>query len=252
MLKGRKVLIVVPARGGSKRLPDKNLLPLRGKPLFAHALGAALASRHRDRVIVSTDSPRIARAARKWGGDAPFLRPAALATDAAPLVPTLQHAVRYCIGEGFRPDIVVKVSPTSPLVLPEDIDRAIETMLKTGTTSCFSACAIGERPEWMYGVKRGRPFLFLGREEALRTRSQDLPELYRTNGAVGVVTTDVLMKQNRIYGNRPSMSLMPRERSIDIDERIDFTFAEILLGRGGEPKSGNPGSRVRGKRGSQV
>jgi len=146
-------------------------------------------------------------------------------------VPTLQHAVRHCIGEGFRPDIVVKVSPTSPLVRPEDIDGTIETLLKTRTSSCFSACAIGERPEWMFGIRRGRPFLFLGKEEALRTRSQDLPELYRTNGAVSVVTTDVLMKQNRIYGNRPSMFIMPRERSIDIDERIDFTMAAALMGR---------------------
>jgi len=222
----------VAARGGSKRLPDKNLLPLQGRPLLAHALGAALASKHRDRVIVSTDSPRIARAARKCGGDAPFLRPAALATDAAPLVPTLQHAVRHCVDEGFRPDIVVKVSPTSPLVRPEDIDGAIETLLKTRTTSCFSACAISERPEWMFGIRRGRPFLFLGKEEALRTRGQDLPELYRTNGAVGVVTTEVLMKQNRIYGDRPSMFIMPRERSIDIDERIDFKIAEALMGQG--------------------
>lgn len=249
MLKRRKVLIVVPARGGSKRLPDKNLLPLQGKPLLAHALGAALASRHGDRVIVSTDSPRIARAARKYGAEVPFLRPAALATDLAPLVPTLQHAVRYCIEAGFQPDIVVKVSPTSPLVLPEDIDGAIEAMVKAGTTSCFSACVIGERPEWMYGIRRGRPFLFLGKEGALRTRSQDLPELYRTNGAVGVVTTDVLMKENRIYGDRPSMFIMPRERSIDIDERIDFTFAEALLGRGSEPKKATRASGARRKSG---
>lgn len=250
MVKGRKVLIVVPARGGSRRLPNKNLLPLHGKPLLAHALGAALASRHRDRVIVSTDSPKIARTARKYGADVPFLRPAALATDLAPLVPTLQHAARYCIGAGFHPDIVVKVSPTSPLVLPEDIDEAIETLLRTRTTSCFSACAISERPEWMYGIRRGRPFLFLGKEEALRTRSQDLPELYRTNGAVGVVTTDVLMKQNRLYGDRPSMFIMPRERSIDIDERIDFTFAEALLGRGSKPKRATRASGARRKRGS--
>lgn len=231
MLQDRKILIIVSARGGSKRLPNKNIKPLNGKPLISYAIAAALASKHRDKVVVSTDSPKIARVAAKYGAEVPFLRPAALATDNASLVPALQHAVRYYASTGFHPDIVLRVSPTSPLVLPEYIDGAIETMLKTKTTSCFSACEIGERPEWMYGLRRGRPFLFLGKEEALRTRSQDLPKLYRTNGAVGVFEVDVLMKENKIYSDNASIFIMPRERSVDIDEQIDFTIAEALMTR---------------------
>lgn len=231
MLKGKKILIIVPARGGSKRLPNKNINPLNGRPLISYAIAAALASNHRDRVVVSTDSPEIARVAKKCGAKVPFLRPAELATDTVSLVPALQHAVRHCASTGFHPDIVLRVSPTSPLVLPEHIDGAIETMLKTKTTSCFSACEIGERPEWMYGIRRGKPFLFLGKEKALRTRSQDLPELYRTNGAVGVFEVDVLMKQNRIYSDNSSIFIMPRERSIDIDEQVDFIIAEALMAR---------------------
>lgn len=236
MFKGNKILIIVPARGGSRRLPNKNIRPLNGKPLISYAIAAALASKHRDKVVVSTDSPKIARAAEACGAEVPFLRPAELATDTASLVPALQHAVRHCVSTGFHPDIVLRVSPTSPLVLPEYIDGAIEIMLKTRTTSCFSACEIGERPEWMYGLRRGRPFLFLGKEEALRTRSQDLPRLYRTNGAVGVFKVDVLMKQNRIYGDNPSIFIMPRERSVDIDEQIDFIVAEALMARLPRPR----------------
>jgi N-acylneuraminate cytidylyltransferase/CMP-N,N'-diacetyllegionaminic acid synthase len=229
MYKGKKIMIIIIARGGSKRLPDKNTKRLYGKPLIGHVIKAALGSKHKDRVVVSTDSKEIAKIARKYGAEVPFLRPASLATNTAKAVSVLQHAVSFFSSRNFNPDIVVFTKPTSPLVLPEDIDGTIEEMFKTKTDSCFSACAIGERPEWMYAIKKGRPILFSGDAKALQIRHQDLPKLYRINGAVYVMKKEILMKKNKFIGDNPSIFMMSRERSVDIDEQIDFQLAEALM-----------------------
>lgn len=229
MYKGKKILSIIIARGGSKRLPNKNTRNMDGKPLIAHVVRATVGSKYSDKVIISTDSPKIARIAKKYGAEVPFLRPAELATDTSTALSVLQHAVRFCSAHGFVPDVIVFTKPTSPLVLSEDIDGTIEKMFKTKTTSCFSASEIGERPEWMYVIKKGQSRLFLNNQKTLQMRSQDFPKIYRINGAVYAMTRNVLMKKNQFIDKKPSMFIMPRERSVDIDELVDFKIAEALL-----------------------
>ncbi len=228
MFKNRKILIIIPARGGSKRIPHKNIKIFNGRPLIAHAINAALRSKYWDKIIVSTDSPAIARIARKYGAEVPFTRPAHLATDTASSASVLKHAVSFYSSGEFSPDVIVLIQPTSPLVLPEHINGVIRKMFSDKTSSCFSACEIAERPEWMYKIRGGRPTRFLNLKHGRSKRSQDLPRLFRVNGAVYAVEKELLMKKGKIIGHHPSIFIMPRENSIDIDEPVDLKMAEAL------------------------
>ena len=226
----QKVIAIIPARGGSKRLPRKNIRPLNGKPMIAYAIRAALGAKGVDRVIVSTDDKEIAAIAKKYGAEIPFLRPMELATDTATTVSVLQNAVNWLKEKvDYEVDIVILIQPTSPLVLPEDIDQAIEKLQATGANSCLSVCEIRERPEWMYEFVDGkvRPYLAL---ETREIRTQDLKKLYRINGAVYAIKKDFLMKNGRVIDDKSMEAIiMPPERSVDIDELQDFLLAEILM-----------------------
>ncbi len=231
MIKNKKIIAIIPARGGSKRVPRKNIKPLAGKPLIFYAINAALKSKYLDRVIVSTDDRKIAKVAEKFGAEIPFLRPKELATDRAKSIDVLKHAVRFLEEkENYKADIIVLVQPTTPLVLPEDIDKTIEKLIKARANSCVTMAEIGERPEWMYKIgKNGKAKLFW-EQKIQKTRSQDLPKIFRLNGAVYAVKRDVLMKKNKILDNKNLTAIiMPRDRSIDIDEPVDFKIAEAIF-----------------------
>ena len=228
MYNNKKILCIIPARGGSKRLPGKNSKPLLGKPLIGYAIAAAKESKYVDTVVVSTDDEAIAAVARNCGAEVPFMRPAELATDTARTIPVLQHAVSYYESKGEVFDLIVLIQPTSPGVLAEDVDAAIEKLLQSGANSCVSICEITDRPELMYRLADdGHITPYVGGSEA---RSQDMPPLYRLNGAVYVTPRDTLMKENKIYDDQKGTAiLMPRERSIDIDTPTDFALAETLM-----------------------
>lgn len=221
------ILAIIPARGGSKRLPGKNIKILAGKPLIAHAITAALKSKLVNRVIVSTDDPKIANVAKKYKAEVPFLRPARLATNRAETLPVLIHAVNYLEKkEKTIFDIVVLIQPTVPFVEAKDIDKAITTLLKSKTKSCVSVCEISERPEWMYCLKgsRAKPFMNLPKQSYA---SQFLPKVYWLNGAVYAILRDTLIKDKKIFDNTNiSAIVMPRERSYDIDEPLDFLIVQ--------------------------
>ena len=223
-----KILGIITARGGSKGVPGKNIKLLGGKPLIVYTIEAAKKSGVFDRIILTTDDPKIAEVAKKWGAEVPFLRPAELATDTARPEHVLQHAVGYLSSNGFNADVIVLIQPTSPFVLAGDIDGAIKKMFETKAGSCIGVCEISERPEWMYQIKRKTPFLFLS-GSGTKKRSQELPKLYKINGAVYVVKREVLMNKNKIIDDNSDIFIMPRERSVDIDELIDFKLAEALL-----------------------
>ncbi len=230
MFKIKKILCIIPARGGSKRLPGKNIKPLNGVPLIGYAIRAAKSSQYVDKVIVSTDDESIATVAREQGAEVPFMRPADLANDTAPTLSVLQHAVKHFENAGESFDLIVLVQPTVPGVEAQDIDAAIEQVISSGANSCVSICDIIDRPEWMYRLgeeERVKPYV-----ENVPIRSQDMEQLYRLNGAVYVTLRDVLMEKGKIYDNEDCASvLMPRERSTDIDTQLDFTIAEELMRR---------------------
>lgn len=228
MYNAKKILCIIPARGGSKRLPGKNIKQLDGMPLIGYAIAATKGSRYIDTTIISTDDEDIARVAKEQGAEVPFMRPKELADDTVPTVPVLQHAVHYFEHAGEMFDLVVLVQPTVPGLESKDIDAAIEQLAATGAHSCVSICEIIDRPEWMYRIGDGAritPYV-----ETDATRSQDMEQLYRLNGAVYVALRDVLMQGNKIYDNEScSYILMPRERSTDIDTSFDFAIAELLM-----------------------
>jgi N-acylneuraminate cytidylyltransferase len=227
-----KILCIIPARGGSKRLPRKSIKLLQGIPLIGYAIRAAKDSKYVHRVIVSTDDEEIKRVAEHEGAEVPFMRPAELATDDALIIPVLEHAVQALEEGSEKYDLIVLIQPTTPGVRSEDVDAAIEKIKSAGTNSCISMTEITDRPEWMYSLQEDgkiTPYT----EAALTSpfkRSQELPELYRINGAVYVVRHDVLMHDNVLVDNKSCAAvLMPKERSIDIDTLTDFTVAEALL-----------------------
>lgn len=226
------VIGVIHARGGSRRIPLKNIARIGGRPLIAWMIQAARRSRCLERIIVSTDHPEIARIARRWGAEVPFRRPARLSTD-CPSEWVTQHAVRYLEqDEGYPVSVAVTLQPTTPFCEPWDIDACVERLLTSGCDTVMTVRKIHERPEWMYTVKgpQARKLLSMTYGGAVGI-SQKLPPLYIPNGAVFATTHRCLMRDGLIIGKRVRVVVVPDERSVDIDEPIDLVVANALARR---------------------
>jgi len=228
--KSMKVLGIVHARGGSKRIPLKNIKELNGKPLIAYIITAGLKAKKLDRLIVSTDHPEIARIAKEYGAEVPFVRPPEISEDVATELVT-QHAVKYLEEkESYSVDIAVTLQPTTPFCLPDDIDGCVKLLINSDADSVISACEIQERPEWMFYIDQNsyaKSFL----DKELKGEigiSQTLPKLYIPNGGIYATRRDVLFEQNTIFGRKIKLWIMPAERSVDIDEPINLIFAEFV------------------------
>jgi CMP-N,N'-diacetyllegionaminic acid synthase len=226
----RPILGLVPARAGSKGIPGKNLRLLAGRPLVAHAIEAARASGIVDRVVVSTDSEEIAAAGRAAGAEVPFLRPAALATDEAPMLPVVLHAVAELEREGWSPAVVVLLQPTAPLRRPEHIRAAIRLLERTGCDAVVSVVAIPAHyaPDFALKVVGDRLEFFLP-EGARTTRRQDARPAYSRDGSVYAVRRDVLVTQQSLYGRDCRPLVLPRSESANLDDPEDWARAEALL-----------------------
>jgi len=234
------ILGVIPARGGSKGVPKKNIKPLAGRPLLAWTIDAARASRHITRLIVSTDSQEIADVARECGAEIPFLRPAVISGDLATDVQFLQHAIHFLKEkEGYEPDIVLRLPPTSPLRTAEHIDEGIEKLLAMPYAD--SVRPITEAPKHPYKMWRIDengiflvPFLnkeFTGFDEPQNLPRQLFPKVYVHTGAMDVMRLTTLMDQQSTSGKKVGYFFMAPEDSINIDSSIDFEIAEILMKR---------------------
>ena len=226
MINNKRIVGVILARGGSKGLPGKNIIDLGGKPLIAWTVAAAQKSRYLDRLILSSDNRAIIAAARKAGCEAPFVRPARLATDTASSYDVLFHALDSL---DCSYDYVVLLQPTSPLRTAEDIDACIELCLKRKAPAAVSVCVVVKPPQWMYALTadgRLKPILQTKRPSA---RRQDLTPIYALNGAVYVAKTAWLRRHKTFFGSRTAAHIMPPERSIDIDTKLDLMFARALV-----------------------
>lgn len=224
------VLGVVHARGGSRRIPMKNLKPLKGLPLVAWIVRAAKKAGTLDRLLLSSDHPGIIRAAREHGAEAPFVRPADLAED-VPSERVTRHAVEFFEKEsGRRVDVAVTLQPTTPFCSSDDIDAVVRLVLEhPDLGSAFTAKRIRERPEWMFRLKDHRAELYGGVPiQGERGVTQSLEPLYIPNGAAYATRRAVLFEGNRIIAERTGLHPMPDERSVDIDEPIDFVLAETV------------------------
>lgn len=226
-----RCLAVIPARGGSKGLPRKNVLPFAGRPLIAWSVQAALDSTGVTRTIVSTDDQEILEAAVAAGAEAPFVRPAALASDEATAMDVVHHAMQWAETQGPW-DYFVLLQPTSPLRTAADIDGCIELCRSRGAPAVVSVTPAPKSPYWMYGLdERGAlSRLFEPPEQA--ARRQDLPPAYLPNGAVYVASWAHLAGGGGFYDGALGY-VMPAERSVDIDSALDFLMAENLHRPGG-------------------
>jgi len=227
-----EVLGVIPARGGSKGIPRKNLAPLGGRPLIAYTCDAARESRRLTRVVVSTDDEEIASVAGRLGIEVPFLRPASLAADDTPMVEVLVHAVASLEArDAYRPAAIVLLQPTSPFRRGGHIDAAVDLLESSGADSVVSVVAVPHQftPSSLLRLDGDRVVPWT--EGTAPTRRQDKPLLFARNGpAVLAVRTRVLVEQNALYGADTRGLPMTREESLDIDDTFDLEVADLLIG----------------------
>lgn len=226
------VLGVITARGGSKGVPRKNLRPLGGRPLLVWTILAALASRRLTRTILSTDDEELARLGRESGVEVPFLRPAELASDTAPTLPVLQHAVAMMENTGARFDAICLLQPTTPLRTAADIDACIETLEQTGADAVVTMSPVPAEfnPHWVY-FQSGEGFRLSTGEPAPIPRRQELPPAYHREGSVYVTRRDVLIEQNSLYGKSLAGYIVDPAERVNIDTSTDWERAEALIAR---------------------
>ena len=218
-------LAIIPARGGSKRLPRKNLLDLCGKPLIAWSIEAALKSKYISKVIVSSDDEEILNIAKEYKAD--FIkRPDELASDTATTFDALKHTLEN-VG---KYDYVVLLQPTSPLRSEKHIDEAIELLKEKNADAIISVCEMEHSPLWSNTLDENLDMSNFLRDEVLNKRSQDLAKYYRLNGAIYICKTDKLLQNESFFLKENIYAYkMNKKHSVDIDEEIDFIIAEKLM-----------------------
>lgn len=234
MYKDKRILAIIPARGGSKGIPRKNIRMLAGKPLIAYSILSGLQSNYIDRLIVSTDDAEISEVARSLGAEAPFTRPAELASDTAKSLPVMQHAIRFCEEqEGKNYDFIVLLEPTGPMRIIQDIEGAIEKAIDTNADSVVGLMELEDaNPIRVKKIVNDHIECFCMPEpEGLRRQDQE--KAYLRNGSIYVFKRDNLIHNNSLWGKESRPYVMPRERSVNIDEESDFLVAEFYIKKRG-------------------
>jgi CMP-N,N'-diacetyllegionaminic acid synthase len=233
------VVAVVPARGGSKGLPNKNILSFRGKPLLTHSIEHGLAARNVERVLVSTDAPAYRELALAAGAEAPFLRPPSLAQDHSTDLEVFTHALEWLDRhEGYRPDAVVHLRPTYPTRRVEEVEGAVDLLLSNPRAdSVRSVTAAPQSPYKMWRLDGAelRPLLESGLREAYNLPRQELPTVYMQNAAVDVVRANVILDQASMTGGRILAYVM--DRLDDVDDWRDVAVAERCAPAGAPPRA---------------
>jgi CMP-N,N'-diacetyllegionaminic acid synthase len=225
-MSSKKIMAVITAREGSKRLPGKNILELCGKPLIAWTIDEAKKSKYISKHIVSTDSEKIKKISLSYGSEVPFLRPAELATDQAGSVDVLKHAIEFFKDQFTH---ILLLQPTSPMRTAEDIDNAIELLNDTETMAVISVCETEHSPLWSNILPDDLSMADFIRPEAMGKRSQELPKYYRLNGAIYIADIKYFYENNGFLGNKTKAFIMQPENSIDIDTKVDFLIAKAVI-----------------------
>lgn len=224
MIDGKQVLALIPARGGSKGVPRKNVRDAAGRPLIAWTIEAACNALLVDQVVVSSDDAEILDVARKWGADTPFVRPAELSQDNTPAIDVALHAMNALPGY----DYLVLLQPTSPLRSASHVDACIRLCVERGAPSAVSVNAAQESPYWMYALDAGGHLQRILAPPADTGRRQDLPPVYALNGAIYVIASAELRKAHRFVTGSSVPYVMPAEFSLDIDCELDFRLFEFF------------------------
>lgn len=225
-----KYLAIIPARKGSKRLPNKNILSFGGKPLIAWTIEAALESKFLSRVIVNTDSAEIAGVAEKFGAEVPFIRPDHLGRDSTTSFEVVKHTIDYLHGKGKEYEYLVLLQPTSPLRTAEDVDNAIELLNKEKAQSVTSVCEMDHTPLWSNTLPENNSMENFIKPEVVGKRSQDFKQYYRLNGAIYITKIFTLLEEKSFISSCDCFAYrMKKEHSADIDDENDFSLARFYL-----------------------
>ena len=228
MYREHVVVCVIPARGGSKGLPGKNIKTFCGKPLIAHTIEQAKQSRYIDRVIVSTEDEAIAQISLEYGAEVPFMRPMELAGDSSATVDVLLHAINWLEDvDRYAFDILLLLHTTTPLRSVQDIDQSIAFMVEEKADNVFSVAEAHRNPYFNMVEEDADGFVRLVKEGCFSTR-QAAPKVYDMNASIYVWWKDVLKQEKKIFLKKTKVYVMPKERSIDIDDDLDFKIAEFL------------------------
>jgi N-acylneuraminate cytidylyltransferase/CMP-N,N'-diacetyllegionaminic acid synthase len=231
MFKKKKILALIPARGGSKGLPGKNIRTLFGKPLIAWSIEAGLNSKYVDRVVVTTDDQKIASVAKKYGAEIPFMRPKELANDKSSSIDVVLHALDYLKKQGSEFDYIILLEPTSPLRETEDVDKSIEMLVnnRSGAVSIVGVSKV-EAAHPMFDVKinkRGLLEHYMGSFQKY-TRRQEIDDLYFFEGTVYISQVKAFIEKRTFYHEKTLPYIVPRWKSIEIDDIFDLVCAEAV------------------------
>lgn len=227
MMDDKKILAIIPARGGSKRLPRKNILPLNGKPLIHYSIEAALNCPYIDATLVTSDDDEVLEIAKAAGADI-IKRPDELATDAASSFVAIKHAIEN--GPTF--DYIVLLQPTSPLRTSQHIGQAIKLLAQKHADAIVSVCETEHSPLWSNVLPESLRMDGFIADEILNTRSQELPKHYRLNGAIYICDVKQLLAQETFFIKTNIFAyIMGVAASVDIDTKIDFEYVEFLMTR---------------------
>lgn len=226
MYNGKTFLAIIPARGGSKRLPNKNILPLAGKPMLLWTVESAIQSKYLDEIILSTDSDDIIKVVENYKIKT-IKRPIELASDTAKTVDVVKHVIEN-IDKKY--DFIVLLQPTSPLRTSNHIDEAIEQLIKLNADAIISVTEVDHSPLWCNILPESLSMENFISEDIKHKRSQDLPKFYRLNGAIYICKTKKFIEENTFFLKKNVYAyIMDKKSSVDIDEELDFKLAEAML-----------------------
>lgn len=236
MYKSKKILALIPARGGSKGIPHKNIVNLKDKPLIDYTILAAKNSQYIDYILVSTDDKEIAEVAQRSGAEVPFMRPQELASDTAKTIDVVLHAIDYMKRVEMQHDILVLLQPTQPLRTAEDIDGAIETFFEHNCKALVSVSPAETHPILIRSIADGKLIPMLKRSSTCRR--QDFPAFYQVNGCIYINCINEIDGDTSFNDNEIPF-VMESSHSVDIDEPSDLFVAEYYLGNNGIKYDGN-------------
>lgn len=226
MYNGISILAVIPARGGSKRLPNKNIMSLAGKPLIAWTIEAAIKSRYIDQVVVSSDSDKVLSISKKYGSDV-LKRPKLISGDLSSTYDVVEHAIQ---NNNSKYDLVFLLQPTSPLRTSIHIDEIIEFLVRKKANAVIGVCEVEHSPQWTNTLPKNNDMSRFLDEKVINLPSQELTKYYRVNGAAYLSRVDKLMKAKSFFLKENIIAYkMSRRDSIDIDEEIDLQLAQLYL-----------------------
>lgn len=232
MYKNKRILAVIPARSGSKGLPGKNIRQLCGKPLIAWTIEAGRKSKYIDRIVVSTDDEAIARIARKFKAEVPFMRPMKLASDKATSIAVVIHALNFLKAHGQEYDCLILLEPTSPLRTAKDMDRAIEILMdnKRGAESIVGVSRVGATHPDFDVIVNTKGFLQPYKKNSKKVvRRQNLSELYFLEGSLYVAYVKSLYRRRTFYHSRTLPYVVPKWKSFEVDDIVDMICVEAVM-----------------------